>query len=139
MNRMINYAIVRDQESDRNVAVVAHDPGLARVVFKVRDPDGPIDRSLNLHYDRSLIIQEPVEINGSVIMKRRRAIQKDEDYLNYLLDKAVKIPYEVRTIQQIDTSDRLDTFIDRLAKEQLDGKKPRITKKKRAVESIYAL
>lgn len=120
---MISYAIIRDQESDKNVAVVAHDPELNRAVFKVRDSGSAIHKALNLAYDRSLIVQEPEQVNGFTIMKRRRSVPKDEDYLNHMLDKAVKIPYEVRLISQIESADSLDAFIDRIAIEQLTGKR----------------
>lgn len=116
---MINYAIVRNQETDKNVAVVAHDSSLGRVVFKVRNLGSAISRSLNLHYDRSLIVQEPELVNGLTIIKRRRSIPKDSDYLNVLLDKAVKIPYEVRHLKSIESRDKLDTFIEKLEQESM--------------------
>ena len=119
---MISYAVIRDQESDRNVAVVAHDPSLGRAVFKVRDTNSAIDKSLQMYYDRSLVVQEPVIINDKIIIRRRRSVPKDEDYLNNLLDKSVKIPYEVRHLKRVESADKLDTFIDRLAKEQITSK-----------------
>jgi hypothetical protein len=116
---MINYALIRNIETDKNIAVIAHSPEVGRVVFKVRDSDSNLlERALGFHYDRSIIVQEPVEINGFTISKRRRSIPKDRDYLNNLLDKAVRVPYEVRLFSETDEG-QLDTFLDKLAEEYL--------------------
>jgi len=118
---MIAFAVIRDKETDKNVAVVAHDPDLGRIVYKVRDPGDAIERALSLNYDRSLIVLEPVSVNGATIMKRRRSVPKDMDYLHHLLDKAVKLPYEVRTLRTVETSEGLDSYVDKLA-DQLTAK-----------------
>jgi hypothetical protein len=128
---MLTYAVIRDMETDVNQAVVVHSAELGRVVIKSRDPGSAIDRALQMHYDGSLIVQEPENINGAMVLRRRRSVPKDSDYINNLLDKAVKIPYEVRTIRTIESAEGIDHFVDKLASEQLTEKRS-VKRKKRA-------
>jgi predicted double-glycine peptidase len=115
---MLVFSVIQNTETEKDVAVVVHDTKSSRVVWKTLDSS--LEKALSLHYDRSVIVQEPKEINGAIVQVRRRAVPKDEDYLSSLLDKAIKSPYIVRdTGKLISGHQKIDSFLDSLSKERL--------------------
>jgi len=116
----MRYAIIRNAESNKNVAVVIHDSNTGRVVFKCRPTDWPLQRSFDLWIDRPIIIQEPIEFKTEhKFVARRKVVRFDNDYLRYLLDRMIKRPYEVRSVVDSKSTIRLDDFVDRMSQEVL--------------------
>lgn len=112
---MIQYAVIRSG-AGKDVAVVAHDTDSQRVVFK-GDTDSDLYKAFSVAYERAVVI--PVE-HGNALL-RRKVIPSQAEYLRALTSKFVHHPYEVRTIQAAESTQRLDSFADKLAQELLEG------------------
>lgn len=112
---MIQYAVIKSG-SGKDVAVVVHDTDAQRVVFK-GDTNSDLYKAFSVAYERAVVI--PVE-EGTAIL-RRKVIPSQPEYLRALTSKFVHHPYEVRTIQASDSTQRLDSLADKLARELLEG------------------
>lgn len=112
---MIQYAVIRSG-AGKDVAVVAHDTSAKRVVFK-GDVGGDLYKAFSVAYERAVVI--PID-KGTALL-RRKVIPSQPEYLRALTSKFVHHPYEVRTIQPAENTQRLDTFADKLARELLEG------------------
>jgi hypothetical protein len=111
------FAIIRNAETDRNVAILVHDNELGRVVFKCEDD--VLQKAFDLWVDRPIIVHEPKTWGEARMTVRRKAVRFDKDYLDRLLDRFVKRPYAVRNIQESTSTIRLDNFADQQARETL--------------------
>lgn len=110
-----NYAVIRNQESDKNVAVLIHDDELGRSVFKCRDADWPLQKAFDVWADKPLVVHESCSHNGQSFVVRRKVTRFERDYLIHLLDKFVKRPYGIRDIRDSSSTIRLDDFADEMA------------------------
>lgn len=111
---MIQYAVIRSG-AGKDIAVVVHDTTSKRVVFK-GNRDSDLYKSFSVAYDRAVVI--PVEQHGALL--RRKVIPSQPEYLRALTSKFVHHPYDVRTIQPTDGTQRLDACADKLEKELLE-------------------
>lgn len=109
---MIQYGVVA--RSGKDVAIIAHQPNVGRVVFK-GDTDSALYKAFAIARDKPVVIH----YTEQGVNLRRKIVPKEEEYLRVLLDRVVHSPYEVRTIQPADTTLRLDAFADAMAKDLL--------------------
>jgi len=116
----MRYAVIRNRESNRDVALAAHDPATKRIVFKCRSTDWPLQAAFDTWADRTLIVHEPYLAGTNAIVVRRKITRSDARYLDHLLDRAIKRPYEVRDIGDAKSTSRLDSFADQKT-DQLGG------------------
>lgn len=109
----VNVLVLSNEESDKTIGVMIHDPQSGRVLLKVRPSDKSLMQTFALWRDRPLIEQVRQEIKGRKITRRLRALPKDQAYAKLLADKFVKKPYRVRfsSIMQLDS---LDHALDKL-------------------------
>jgi hypothetical protein len=112
---MIQYAVIRSG-AGKDTAIVVHDTQAQRVVFK-GDVGGDLYKAFSVAYERAVVV--PIE-HGNAIL-RRKILPSQEEYLRALTSKFVHHPYEVRTIQTADGTQRLDSLADKLASELLEG------------------
>lgn len=115
----MRWAVIRNAESDANAAVLVHDRTVGRIVCKVRSADWPLQRSFDIWVDRPLVVHEPKNVGSGLLTVRRKLTRFDPRYLDHMLDRFVKRPYAVRTVQETDTTLRLDQFADRKAAETI--------------------
>jgi len=115
------YAIIRNQDSNKDVAVVAHDTETGRLVIKTRPADWPLQQAFDLWIDRPLIVHEPQQFNGATLTVRRKVIRFEPNFLDHLLDRFVKRPYDVRRIVESGSTIRLDDLADQKAAEIFVG------------------
>jgi len=115
------FAIIRNRDSDRNVAVVAHDTETGRAVIKCRAADWPLQQAFNLWLDRPLIIHEPRDVRGVQVTVRRKVVRFDPSYMDHLLDRCVKRPYDVRAVMESSSTIRIDDLADQQAAEILSA------------------
>lgn len=112
----MQYAVISGA-SGKDIAVVAHDPSSARVVFK-GPSNSDLYQAFALAYGRPVVI--PIE-KGMALL-RRKIIPSQDEYLRALLSKFVHHPYEVRTVNTaVDSHYRLDSLADKLAQELLEA------------------
>ena len=115
---MKRYVIIRNRESDRNVAVLVHEPKLGRVVFKVRSADWPLQRAFDVWADRTLTVQQPEKLpKGPTVLVRKKIVRFDDRYADHLADRFVRRPYEVRATVESRSTIRLDDYADKTFKE----------------------
>lgn len=115
------FAIIRNRESDKNVAVVAHDTETGRTVIKCRDADWPLQRAFTLWVDRDLVVHEPRDVRGVTVTVRRKVVRFDPTYMDHLLDRFVKRPYDVRAVTSTTSTIRIDDLADQKAAEVLSA------------------
>lgn len=108
-------AIIRNRESDVNVAVVAHDTETGRTVIKCRPTDWPLQRAFDTWIDRPIIVHEPRDVRGAIVTVRRKIVRFDYQFLDHLLDRFVKRPYDVRVILESGSTVRIDDLVDQQA------------------------
>lgn len=114
------YAVIR-KRNGKSVAVLFHDPELGRVVFKCRRADWPLQKAFDAWADQDVVVQEPQKLSADAppVTLRRKIIRFDSDYVDHLLDRFVKRPYEVRDIVSSNSTIRLDDFADQTYKEKM--------------------
>lgn len=108
---MIKVFIIRNRDTDSNVAVLLHDMGTGRVLFRSRAGDSSLMKTFNIMIDRPIIIQTMDNINGASVSRRYKVLPTDMDYGTHLIDKFVFRPYEVKYVYTLD-SDIIDHELD---------------------------
>lgn len=114
---MIHWAIIRNLESDKNIAVLVHDEDTGRIVYKIRPSDALLQKSLDIFVDRSVVVQEEDPVLG--FMKRRRILKTDPDYLAHFVDKAIDYPYEIRSLASSEDETSMDQVADEMYEDQV--------------------
>lgn len=109
----MQYATITDG-SGKNVALVVHDPGSGRLVFKGKQ-GSELNKSFDFARDRPVVTLE--KLNNSLI--RRKLQPSQTEYLRALLDRCIHIPYKVKSIEDSSGSHRLDSLSDKLEEELL--------------------
>lgn len=112
---MIQYAVVRSG-AGKDVAVVVHDTSAQRVVFK-GDTSSDLYKAFSVAYGRAVVI--PIAKGNAIL--RRKVIPSQDEYLRALVSKFVHHPYEVRTVSSTDSSQRIDSFADKMSRELLEN------------------
>jgi len=115
------FAIIRNRESDVDVAVVVHDTETGRVVIKCRAADWPLQRAFDTWVDRPLIVHEPRDVRGVTVTVRRKVVRFDRVYLDHLLDRCIKRPYDVRAVSESGSTIRIDDLADQKAAEMFSA------------------
>lgn len=103
--------VVRNRESDKNVAIMLHCPENGRVLFKCRPSDSSLMKTFSIHQSKSVIVQVQEQMRGKKFLRRYRVIPTDIDYGRHLIDRFVFRPYEVRFAQVVDEVS-LDVALD---------------------------
>ena len=110
-------ALVRDKNSDRNLAVFGHDAGNGRVIGRISDPI--LQKLFDRYVDQSIVVYMTESVNGARLMRRRKIVPKDEDYLKHLLSKFVIVPHDVRWLKRISATELLDGLVDKIYTEEV--------------------
>lgn len=113
----MHWAVIRNLESDKNVAVLVHDEVDARLVYKIRPADALLQKSLDIFSERSVVVQEEDEEHG--FMKRRRVLREDADFLTHFIDRTIQHPYEVRSMSSSEDESSADSVADRVYDDQV--------------------
>lgn len=113
-------------DSGKNAAIAIHDPELGRVVFKCKRSEFALQQAFDAWANRgavmpAIIVQQATRLGagGPVAVVRKKIVRSDDEYLDHLLDKFVRRPYEVRSITNSRSTIRLDEFVDQRAREVL--------------------
>jgi hypothetical protein len=112
--------VIRNRETDKNVAIMLHCPELGRVLFKCRPSDSSLMKTFSVHNDKSVIVQVLEQMRGKKFLRRYRVIPTDLDYGRHLSDRFVFRPYEVRFVQVVDTHS-LDSALDEYFRTLVDS------------------
>lgn len=103
--------LVRNRETDKNVAVFGHDSTSGRLVLRARPSDSSLLQTFNLWRDRQIIVQLREMVAGRPITRRYRVLPTDADYGKHLVDRFIFRPYEVRFSKVVE-GDTLDAVVD---------------------------
>lgn len=113
----MNFAVIHNQESGKNVAIFVHDPETGRLIYKVRPADALLQKMLDILSDRSVVVTEEDAFHGYT--KRRRILRTDDDYLRHFVDKTIHTPYEIKSMEMSDDIDSADLMADQLYDEKV--------------------